>query len=95
MADLIHPDYGNVTEVANALNERVDSELTGEDYVGWLEPNESNDGNTFDDAVNLLIDNDTRSNAESLARLDALVLYVLELGPQSVGGINLSNLLPK
>lgn len=83
----------NEEEVAQKLNEKSGSNVTGQDYVDWLEGGPKYD--KFDKAVKKFLGEETHTYYDGIARLDAKLLWELGLGPDTAGGIDLTSSAPK
>jgi hypothetical protein len=79
--------------VAQKLNKATGANVTGKAYVDWLEGGPKYE--EFDKAVKKFLGEETHTYYDGIARLDAKLLWELGLGPDTAGGIDLTQSAPK
>ena len=76
-------------QVCDALNTKTNANVTVIDYQNWLEPENMQNYDAFDNAVLIALGDELYEYGDSVARLHDQMLYTLGLGGNESGGITL------
>lgn len=79
------------TSVWEAINTQLGTSLTETDYIDWLEGGAGYD--EFENKVQQILTPNEMNRAEVAARVDSLLRFKLNIGPQTSGGVDLGLLL--
>lgn len=92
-AGSLEEDLRYATEITTALSKKTGMDVKPKDFIAWYTREGNGSVARMDKAVIKLVGKDAANVAESLARLNNLIAYVLGLGPDVIGGISMRKIL--